>query len=156
MVSPCFRFRDTFVCRFSLWFPLWMTWRTEGWGGAGSASAHVIDFRNALYQKFETNIPRNETARPHAQFLHSCIYEQFTYSHDRSTYFAVLHLILWRNSFEKSKKSPRKHQQAVCREGFLWLPCNNCQTQAPRRAAKQGWAKLVWNLTFSKRKALVF
>jgi hypothetical protein len=25
------------------------------------------------YRKFETNIPRNETARPRSQFLHSCI-----------------------------------------------------------------------------------
>jgi hypothetical protein len=40
---------------------------------------------NALYRKFETDIPRNETARPRSQFLHSCICERFTYSHDRST-----------------------------------------------------------------------
>ncbi len=29
---------------------------------------------NTLYQKFEKNIPRNETARTRSQFLHSCIY----------------------------------------------------------------------------------
>ena len=46
----------------------------------------------ALYRKFETNIPRNETARPRSQFLHSYICEQFIYSHDRSAYFAVLRL----------------------------------------------------------------
>ncbi len=34
-------------------------------------------------------IPRNETARPRSQFPHSCICEQFIYSHDRSTYFAA-------------------------------------------------------------------
>jgi|LakMenE01Jun11ns_1017448.scaffolds.fasta_scaffold9795495_1 hypothetical protein len=28
---------------------------------------------NALYRKFETNIPRNETALPHSQFLFSCM-----------------------------------------------------------------------------------
>ena len=27
---------------------------------------------NELYRKFETNIPRNETARPRFLFLHSC------------------------------------------------------------------------------------
>ncbi len=39
-----------------------------------------------LYQKIETNIPRNETARPRSQFLHSCICERLKYSHDRSTH----------------------------------------------------------------------
>ncbi len=34
-------------------------------------------------------IPRNETARPRSQFPHSCLCEQFIYSHDRSTYFAA-------------------------------------------------------------------
>ena len=38
----------------------------------------------ALYRKFETNIPRNETARPRPQFLHPCICERFINSHDRS------------------------------------------------------------------------
>jgi hypothetical protein len=36
-------------------------------------------------ENFKTNIPRNETARPRPQFLHSCICERFIYSHDRST-----------------------------------------------------------------------
>jgi hypothetical protein len=40
-----------------------------------------------LYRKFETNIPRNETARPRFQFPHSCICERFVYVHDRATYF---------------------------------------------------------------------
>ncbi len=34
-----------------------------------------------LYRKFETSIPRNETAGPRFQFLHSCIWEWFIYSH---------------------------------------------------------------------------
>ncbi len=44
------------------------------------------------HRKFETNIPRTETAQPPSQFLHSCICEQFIDSHDidRSAYFAVL------------------------------------------------------------------
>ncbi len=33
----------------------------------------------SLYRKFETNIVRNETPRPHSQFLHSCICGQFLY-----------------------------------------------------------------------------
>ncbi len=36
------------------------------------------------YRKFETNIARNETARPQFQFLHSCFSERFKYSHDPS------------------------------------------------------------------------
>ncbi len=32
-----------------------------------------------VYRKFETNIPRNETARPQSQFLHSCFCELFKY-----------------------------------------------------------------------------
>jgi hypothetical protein len=35
------------------------------------------DFRTELYRKVETYIPRNETARPHYKFLHSCICERF-------------------------------------------------------------------------------
>jgi hypothetical protein len=35
----------------------------------------------ALHRKFETNIPRNETARSRSQFLHSCICERFIYYH---------------------------------------------------------------------------
>jgi hypothetical protein len=40
----------------------------------------------ALYQRFETNIPRNETARPRSQFPHSCtsICDRFIYSHART------------------------------------------------------------------------
>jgi hypothetical protein len=37
-------------------------------------------------------IPRNETARPCSQFLHSYICDRFIYSQDRSAYFAVLSL----------------------------------------------------------------
>ncbi len=33
-------------------------------------------------------IPRNETALPRSQFLHSCICERFIYSRDRSAYLA--------------------------------------------------------------------
>ncbi len=32
---------------------------------------------STLHREFETNIPGNETARPHFQFLHSCICERF-------------------------------------------------------------------------------
>ncbi len=31
----------------------------------------LIYTANALYQEFETNIPRNETARPRSQFIHT-------------------------------------------------------------------------------------
>ena len=36
-----------------------------------------IRINSALYQKIETYSPRNETARPRSQFLHSCIWERF-------------------------------------------------------------------------------
>ncbi len=44
-----------------------------------------------LDRKLETNIPRNEIARPRYQFLHSCIWEWFIYSqsHDWSAYLAA-------------------------------------------------------------------
>ncbi len=35
----------------------------------------------ALQRKVETNVPRNETAQPRSQLLHSCICELFIYSH---------------------------------------------------------------------------
>ncbi len=38
------------------------------------------------YQKFETNIPRKGIAWSQSQFLHSCVYKRFIYSHDRSAY----------------------------------------------------------------------
>ncbi len=41
-----------------------------------------------LQRKFETNVPRNETAQPRSQLLHSCICELFIYSHQQSFYFA--------------------------------------------------------------------
>jgi hypothetical protein len=34
-------------------------------------------------------IPRNETARPRSQFLHSCICERCIYSQDQSAYFTA-------------------------------------------------------------------
>jgi hypothetical protein len=42
-----------------------------------------------LYRNFATNIPRNEAAKPHSQFLHSCIFERLIYCHNQSTYFAI-------------------------------------------------------------------
>ncbi len=47
---------------------------------------HRMLTTNVLYRKFETNIPRNETARIRSQFPHSCICDRFLYSHDRSAY----------------------------------------------------------------------
>ncbi len=44
---------------------------------------HAIQKYSTLYWNFETYIPRNETAGPRSQFLHSCIW--FIYSHHRSS-----------------------------------------------------------------------
>ncbi len=48
-----------------------------------------------LCRKLETNIPRNEIARPRSQFLDSWICERFIYSHDRSPIW--LQQIMWPN-----------------------------------------------------------
>ncbi len=53
---------------------------------------HANNIVYALYRKFETNIPRNDTVRPRSLFLYSCICERFKFSHDWSAYFAVLRL----------------------------------------------------------------
>ncbi len=49
---------------------------------------YVDDAKNQ-YRKLETNIPRKGTARPQSQFPHSCVCEQFIYSHDRFAYSAA-------------------------------------------------------------------
>ncbi len=43
-------------------------------------------YNNSLYWKSNWCIPRNETARPCSQFLHSCICERFIYFQDRSVF----------------------------------------------------------------------
>ncbi len=46
-------------------------------------------WHTALYHESDLCISRNETVRPHSQFLHSCICERFTYSQDRSAYLTA-------------------------------------------------------------------
>jgi hypothetical protein len=41
------------------------------------------------YRKLETNIPRKGISGPQSQFPHSCVCEQFIYSHDWSAYSAA-------------------------------------------------------------------
>ncbi len=62
-------FISLFLCPFPLVFSVSMsyTWHT------------------ALYRKSDLCIPKNETAWPHSQFLHSCIRERFIYFHPRLT-----------------------------------------------------------------------
>ncbi len=50
---------------------VWVTVKVQGY----SVPLHNVS-------KIETYIPRNETAWPCSQFLHSCICEQFLFSHD--------------------------------------------------------------------------
>jgi hypothetical protein len=57
----------------------------EGHTGLTKGTGRKRERRTALYRKFETYIPRNETARLCSQFLHSCICERFKYSHDLSS-----------------------------------------------------------------------
>ncbi len=44
----------------------------------------VVIIHRTLYRKSDLCIPRNETAWPRSQCLHSCIREQFIYSQERS------------------------------------------------------------------------
>jgi hypothetical protein len=44
------------------------------------SSVKAAGFESTLYRNSDICIPRNETARPHSHFLHSCICEQFIYS----------------------------------------------------------------------------
>ncbi len=53
-----------------------------------------LSFPPTLYRKSDLCIPRNETARPHSQFLHSCICKRFIYSQEPDIYIGfslVLH-----------------------------------------------------------------
>ncbi len=49
----------------------------------------VVAVSSTLLRRSDLCIPRNETARPHSQFPHSCICDRFIYSQDRST-FSIL------------------------------------------------------------------
>ena len=55
----------------------------------GSILITLLYTAKTQYQKFETNIPRKGIARPQSQFPHSCDYERYIYSHDRSVYSAA-------------------------------------------------------------------
>jgi hypothetical protein len=69
---------------------------------------------NALYRKFETNIPRNETARPRSQFLHSCICARFIYSHDRSANSIQQNWQRWMRSSREWMRSSREIRASDC------------------------------------------
>ncbi len=65
-----------------------------------------------LYWKFGAFVPRNETARPSSQFLHSWISERFIYSRDVSYLESLFSCITWENSqlnrrsWEKGRELP--------------------------------------------------
>ncbi len=56
---------------------------------AGNIPRYKLLFCPVLYQKSDLCIPRNDTAQPRSQFVHSCICERFIYSKDRSAYLAA-------------------------------------------------------------------
>jgi hypothetical protein len=53
--------------------------------------------KDKKYRNFETNIPRKGISRPQSQFSHSCVCEQFIYSHDWSAYFCCRKIYMWTN-----------------------------------------------------------
>jgi hypothetical protein len=56
-----------------------------------SLNYSCLQVHTTLQGKFRLCIPRKGIARPQSQFPHSCICERFIYSHERSTFFVVLH-----------------------------------------------------------------
>ncbi len=74
------------------------------------------------YRKSETNIPRQEIARPQSQFLHSCVCGRFIYSHDRSAYSAAGNM--WSDPGNYINRS-QTHE------------CGNCGTEAAQLPEKE-------------------
>jgi hypothetical protein len=77
---------------------------------------------NALYQRFETNIPSNETARPCSQIPHSCICERLIYSHAGSA-----------NAIQQNRRTDRGNMIHGCgnwergrADSFLGVFVSNC------------------------------
>jgi hypothetical protein len=52
-----------------------------------SIVTNKVTMVTTLQRKYPLCIPFLGIVRPHSQFLHSCICEQFLYSQDLSTYF---------------------------------------------------------------------
>jgi hypothetical protein len=113
----------------------------------------VLD--STLYRKFETYFPRNETARPCSQYLHSCIWERFIYSHDRSYLESLFFFIVW----EKSQLNHRSREKG--RE----LPPSTGWLQSLPSPPFLGWAESshkwptykfpLWKITDHKWKQLI-
>jgi hypothetical protein len=89
-------------------------------------------------RKFDLCIPRNEAAPRRSQFLHSRICDRFTYSQDWSVYLAAAKYAdqSWEyvnfSQIDECGNWKTEHYNSVleitrmlCREGFLFLPCNN-------------------------------
>ncbi len=55
-----------------------------------SLTLRFLQTSYTLHQKFDTSIPRNETARHRSQFVHSCICERFIYFHNQSAFFSCI------------------------------------------------------------------
>ncbi len=74
---------------------------------------------NALYQKFETNIPRNETAQARSEFPHSCICERFIFIFPRS-----VHLFFGRYLHSCNTKITKKFEPQIQENAFLIMCIN--------------------------------
>jgi len=66
------------------------------------------DFK--LYRKFETNIPRNETAWPRSQILHACFCERFMYIFPR-----LVRLFCCITFADRSREYKNSSQKQKCR-----------------------------------------
>ncbi len=57
-----------------------------------ASESHEIFYVHAIHCNEN---PDNVIVRPQSQFSHSCVYERFIYSQDRSTYFHAAKYLFW-------------------------------------------------------------
>ncbi len=76
---------------------------------------------DTLYRKFETFIPRNETAQPHSKFLHSCIWKRFIFIPVRSYLESLFSCIAWELSAQLQEQ--REGQETAAKQRLVAVPC---------------------------------
>ncbi len=123
-----------------------------GWQLGGRCSLMRV---TTLYRKFATYIPRKETPGPRSQFLHSCIWERFIYSHGRSY---LESLISCQHERTLGSTAGAERRAGNCRQAVVGgIPCPPIQSF--------GWAEIshkwptykfpTWKITDHKWKQLI-
>jgi hypothetical protein len=96
------------------------------------AGQPVSTVHHTLYRKSDLCIPRNDTARPRFQFLHSCICERFIHSQDRSAYLAA-QFHFWEYINRNQTFILDSHRP------FIWSAVQSTHLQGHSPPAKLGW-----------------